>query len=161
MNSDIFPSRFALENVQGIFQNTTLNVYPGLNTGAAVANFLNTERSDVWTILDELVEIFLQSNSNVYTNLNVVITTLEGTVAYDSSSQTNTYADFLTKTINENHNTRSFVINALLGKEGTGYCLKFNSTQNKYTGYNATRIGPSPEFPIGCAIVYYTTDNSN
>jgi hypothetical protein len=44
MNSDIFPSRFALENVQGIFQNTTLNVYPGLNAGAAVANFLH-----LWT----------------------------------------------------------------------------------------------------------------
>ena len=52
----------------------------------------------------------------------LVCTLPDGTVWYDSSSSKNTYADFLTNTVNtSNHNTRSAYLQAILNENGIGF----------------------------------------
>jgi len=53
----------------------------------------------------------------------------------------NTYANFLAKAINENHNTRAAVISAQLFKCGYGVERKFSTSTSSFETYFAARLG--------------------
>ncbi|MEQ1639067.1 MAG: hypothetical protein ABL903_20585 [Methylococcales bacterium] len=72
----------------------------------------------------------------------IVITTPDGIVVYDSSKGTaNTYANFVAKTINENHNSRIAILNAQLYECGLGVETKYSSTDKTTEDYVAARLG--------------------
>jgi len=82
------------------------------------------------------------------------------TVAYDSSKgASNTYANFLSKTISENVNTCSCVLQALLGSSGIGNEINFSMTLNQNTSYISDRMGASASNPIGIVTLYHTEDS--
>lgn len=75
------------------------------------------------------------------TGLRVLITLPDGTVVYDSSRpERNTYANFLAKTVNENHNTRPEIMMAQLSLDGIGVAQRYSSSVNALQTYVALRV---------------------
>ena len=77
-----------------------------------------------------------------------MITLSDGTVAYDTS-KANTYAKYVAKTINENHNSRVSILQALLGSSGVGLETKYSTTSTHLTNYFSQRVGPSVADSMG------------
>jgi len=75
------------------------------------------------------------------TNGRLLIALPDGTVVVDTSKANNTYANFLAKAINENHNTRAAVISAQLFKCGYGVERKFSTSTSSFETYFAARLG--------------------
>lgn len=71
----------------------------------------------------------------------VVITLPDGTVVVDTGKPNNTYADYLAKAINENHNSRAAIMEAQMFPCGLGVETKFSSTDLSLEKYVARRIG--------------------
>jgi len=72
----------------------------------------------------------------------LVITEQDGTVVIDTFASTNnTRANWRTKTINENHNSRLAILNSQLFQDGTGYETKLSTTTNTVQMYVAIRGG--------------------
>lgn len=82
-----------------------------------------------------------------YPDLRVLISLQDGTVIYDSAAPVgtgpgeNSYANFLAKSINENHNTRVAILDAQLGPLGLGYETKYSTTTTQEEAYVALRLG--------------------
>ncbi len=72
----------------------------------------------------------------------IVVTLPDGTVVVDTSKKTlNTYANFLAKKINENHNTRVSIFDAQAFECGVGVETKRSSTDGVVESYVAKRLG--------------------
>jgi hypothetical protein len=96
-------------------------------------------------------------------NEDILVALDDGTVIYDSG-KTNTFASYITKTINENHNTRPEILNATLSSSGTGYSRRYSSSAKAIRQYYAVRVGGSPQSNIGTiriALQEYDTTLSN
>lgn len=121
--------------------------------GAAVYDFLDASTdSDLWGIMAGLINSWVTSNPLQANNLRIVITLSDGTVAYDTSKTdtgNNTYAKYTTKTINENHNSRVAILQALLGSSGVGFETKYSTSSTQMTNYFAQRVGPSVADSMG------------
>jgi hypothetical protein len=107
----------------------------------------------LWTIMDSSIKAWISNNISGK-NLNavglrVLIALADGTVCYDSDSKTNTYSNFLSKTINENHNSRIAILQAILSNNGVGFETKLSTTTNTVTTYLAQRIWPSNGLAMG------------
>ena len=91
--------------------------------------------------LNELLNIFditLGSQSP-----RLVVTETDGTVIYDTAAgDRNTYQNWKSKTINENHNTRVAIMTAQMFDCGVGYETKYSSTVGTNQNYVAIRAGP-------------------
>jgi hypothetical protein len=75
-------------------------------------------------------------------NGRVVITLPDGTVVVDTSrGAANTYANFVAKTINENHNSRIAILDAQLFECGIGVETRRSSTTGAVENYVARRLG--------------------
>lgn len=70
----------------------------------------------------------------------VVITLPDGTVVVDTNT-TNTWASFMAKTINENHNSRVAIFNAQDRQTGVGYEEKYSTSTQCREKYVAIRLG--------------------
>ena len=80
----------------------------------------------------------------------ILCTLADGTVFYDSGSKVqNSYANFSSKTINENHQSRSAILKAVLSEDGVGWEAKFSTSTNSYEEYVAMRIGMSQTDAMG------------
>ena len=80
--------------------------------------------------------------TTIFSGKRIVVTEQDGTVVLDSfAGVNNTRANWRTKTINENHNSRIAVLNAQLFKDGTGYETKLSTTTNTTQMYVAIRGG--------------------
>jgi hypothetical protein len=72
----------------------------------------------------------------------VVVTLPDGTVVVDTAKTTlNTYANFLAKKINENHNSRIAILDSQLFECGVGVETKRSTTDNVVESYVARRLG--------------------
>ena len=90
----------------------------------------------------------VSSYTNAHSGLRALITLADGTVLMDTSKgSNNTFNNFDNKTINENHNSRSAMLQALLGKSGEGFEEKFSTSTNQTERYQAIKTGASPQRP--------------
>jgi hypothetical protein len=111
--------------------------------GAAVYDFLDASTdSSLWSTMSTLIDSWVSNNPLNASDLRIVITLSDGTVAYDTG-KTNTYAKYVAKTINENHNSRVSILQALLGSSGVGFEAKYSTTSTHMTNYFAQRVGSS------------------
>lgn len=104
--------------------------------------------------------VILESNPATEGGLYRLLAVLpDGTVWYDSQrnisstpTNSNTYANFLNKTIGDNHNSRSAFLQALLSDDGNGYEEKTASVTS-FNGARETRItvrlGPNKNNVVG------------
>jgi len=71
----------------------------------------------------------------------VVLTVPDGTVLLDTSKGNNSYANFVAKAINENHNSRLAILQAQEYPCGVAIETKFSTTDNTNESYLAVRAG--------------------
>ena len=72
----------------------------------------------------------------------VVVTLADGTVVVDTAKGVlNTYANYIAKKINENHNSRIAILDAQLYECGVGLETKRSTTDNAIESYVAKRLG--------------------
>ena len=71
----------------------------------------------------------------------VVVTLPDGTVVVDTSKANNSYANFLAKAINENHNSRVAIFSAQQYPCGVGLETKLSTTDATVESYIAVRGG--------------------
>ena len=117
--------------------------------GTAVYDFLDASTdSTLWSNMSTLIDSWVSSNIPQTNDLRIVITLSDGTVAYDTN-KANTYAKYTTKTINENHNSRVAILQALLGSSGVGFETKYSTSNTHLTNYFAQRVGPSVADSMG------------
>jgi hypothetical protein len=92
------------------------------------------------------------TNSGSLNSLRVTIVLPDGRVSYDSGKSTNSYTNIALNAVNENHNTRSHVMNALLSNTGVAFQIKYSNSVNIKQHYVAVRQG-SQQDPLGTIIV--------
>ena len=103
--------------------------------------------------LDLLVENCLKEiNSQInIEKVRILCTLPDGAVFYDSSKgDKNTYLNFKSKSINENHNTSFVFFEAI--KNDESYETKYSTSESVLQSreyYYAVRIGTSPENSVG------------
>jgi hypothetical protein len=85
----------------------------------------------------------------ILTGLRVMVTLADGNVAYDTA-KSNSFSNFLAKSINENHNSRVSIMSALLGNLGMRYEVKYSTTDSYKEAYHDQRMGPSSHNTLGC-----------
>jgi hypothetical protein len=71
----------------------------------------------------------------------VVVTLPDGTVVVDTASSANSYANFIAKTVNENHNSRVAVFATQLYPCGIGLERKLSTSTGEIESYLALRLG--------------------
>jgi hypothetical protein len=131
----------------------------------AIAAFLNEpygeEGEARWL---EAVEALISFNNDCSSviqpkdAISTVIGTLpDGTVWYYTVSDKNTYENFLTKTIKENHNTRAAFMQAINNATGFGFETKISSSlkENKVESRSVMRLGATSSNIIGCIGLAY------
>jgi len=116
--------------------------------GNYITLFVNAPSSLLWGAMDLAITAWITGNSNAF-GLRVGVTLPDGTVCYDSHSDTNTYNDFENRTIGENHNSRIAILQALLSNNGVGFETKISTTTQTATAYLAQRIWPSNGVAMG------------
>jgi hypothetical protein len=83
---------------------------------------------------------------NLDSTSRILATLSDGTVWYDSSKgDMNTYANFKSKSINENHASRYSIRQAMDSYEGVGWESKYSTSNNNFENYYAVRGGDSPQ----------------
>lgn len=82
-----------------------------------------------------------QSLATSITNGRVLLALPDGTVVLDTSRTNNTYANFLAKAINENHNSRVAIVVAQEYPCGLGLESKLSSSTGQNEAYFALRAG--------------------
>lgn len=126
-----------------------------------ISEFLNNPTNETaWDNMNTGIIKFLTNYSPLLYGLRVLITLADGEVAYDSASDNNTFANYQSGALGDNHNTRVCIMVALLGNSGVGYEEKYSSTTGKHENYSAIRMGLSTAKPLGCARVSVDTINS-
>jgi hypothetical protein len=124
-----------------------------LNQVAAnsIFNFTNTPTSESWTTMHGLIAQWISTNTFNANGLRVLVALADGTVCYDSAKgdDLNKFSNFNTKSINENHNTRVAILQALLSNNGVGFETKLSTTTNVVTNYLAQRIWVTNGRPMG------------
>ena len=120
----------------------------------AVLDFLNEPNNNLK--YDNAIEQLFIMKNNIDKNviniqrsqIRILCTMPDGQVWCDTSKGTkNTYENFKSKTINENHNTRIAVFEAL--QNSTGKEIKFSTSTGFKEEYYANSIVDSPFIPLG------------
>lgn len=108
--------------------------------------------------------LYAFANAVVPTGFRVIVTESDGTIAYDSSksASANKFSNIgriALKTgsttdsayvINENHNTRPEILQALQSEAGTGSSLRYSKTVEAALQYSVLRVGNAFNVPVGC-----------
>jgi len=94
---------------------------------------------------DNLTQIYppMAGASRTSHKLRFLVTSDDGTVVADSSKSNNTFANYNSKSINENHHSRPEMLVALLSNSGVGYSERYSSSVSANLVYLASRIGTS------------------
>ena len=124
--------------------------------GTSITQFLTEQTETNWKRMRLGINDFLVNGQGGIvqnlTGLRVLVTVSDGTVAYDSSkntNNTNTFNNFKVGSINENHNTRPGFMAAILSNQGNGYEVKQSRSTLKKEAGRIQRIGSSTE-TLGC-----------
>jgi hypothetical protein len=169
MSAENFPAETSLVYLLNDCLNTAIpanpnnnileNVYPNLST--ALGSFLKSLTNSDWLYVDAGIKAFLiDSSNNIYPGLRVLVSDSDGTVAYDSSKGiNNTFANYGKKAINENHNTRVAISQALVLPSGVEVEAKFSNSVGTKQVYIAKRVGLDKRFSLGCIRVSYNVIN--
>lgn len=124
----------------------------GLPDGAAqmvYAGLCSSLNNFVDTIADST-----KHNLGVISKPRVMVVMADGNVFYDSSKDDmNTYNNFITSNLGQNHGTRGYIQRAFLSRDGTGTETKWSFTTQGLESYYAVRFGRSDTGVIG-AIVF-------
>lgn len=118
--------------------------YDTLNTiltPAKVTSFRNklnavTNQATYSTLLTEA-----NATAALLADGRIVVTLPDGTVVVDTSKTNNTYANYIAKAINENHNTRVAILDAQIYDCGVGLETKTSSSTGVEEIYVAKRLG--------------------
>jgi len=106
------------------------------------------------------IELFLLNGFDNITGSNprILMTNADGTVALDTGKNNNSFANYLKKDINENHNSRLSIIRALQG-ENDGICFetKLSSSIRSVQTYMSVRVGGSTEDAAGVVRLSYVS----
>ena len=143
-----------LKNTIEIKLKTNLYNKPGL-VRPLLAFLTNTKSEDLYkqmkNAMDRVVADTTQAAVNSGGSKSRLLCTLaDGTVFYDSGSKVeNSYANFRSKSINENHQSRAAIQKAILSEDGLGWEAKFSTSTNSYEQYVAMRIGMSQQDAMG------------
>ena len=110
-------------------------------TPAKVTSFRNklnavTNQATYGTLLTEA-----NATATLIANGRVVVTLPDGTVVVDTSKANNTYADYIAKAINENHNSRIAILDAQIYDCGVGLETKTSTSTGVVEVYLAKRLG--------------------
>lgn len=117
--------------------------------GNAAWTFLKTETALTYDIAYLAIKAWVGDNAANNTGLRVVLTLSDGTVAIDTSKSNNSFVNYQSKSINENHNSRLAIFTALASNAGTGQETKYSTTTRVQTYNYAQRMGLSPEESVG------------
>jgi len=124
--------------------------------GTIVTQFLLDPIEKNWLRMHYAIQHFLINGEGgsvqLLAGLRVLVSLADGLVAYDSK-KTNSWSNFLAKSINENHNSRLAIMSALLGNSGNAYELRYSTSDGYKEAYNAQRMGPSVQNALGCVRV--------
>lgn len=95
----------------------------------------------------------------IITKFRILVTISDGTVFFDSSKgASNTYSNFLAKTINENHATRKYIQQSMHSKDGIGYESKWSSSTQAVDTYYSVRYGFSTSGILGIIAFSYSNN---
>ena len=100
----------------------------------------------------------LNYDLGVINKFRILVAIADGNVLYDSSKSNNTYENFLSKSINENHATRKSVQQAIHSKDGIGYETKWSSSTQTIDTYYAVRYGFSTTGILGVIVFSYSNN---
>lgn len=120
-------------------------LYKGIldyNLELQLKNVLESSTSSVYDSFYALVLTVFKLNPLPVDGLRLVVTEPDGTVVVDTALTTaNTFSNWKTKSINENHNTRIAIIDAQTLEGGVGYETKHSTTLDLNQYYVAIRGG--------------------
>lgn len=116
--------------------------------------FLSSESNSDWNVAANILSALVNKcNTVAYpqgTSYRVVATLTDGTVWFDSSKgASNTYANFKSKSINENHNTRRPFMEVLLSDKNFSYEAKNSTSTGLYEERVVMRVGANMFEPLG------------
>jgi hypothetical protein len=115
-----------------------------------VNNFLTEITQANWDLMDAALKVAIPAVLQP-SGIRLLITVADGAVAYDSSRPTrNTWQNFVDRAINDNHNTRPEILQALLATSGVGSANRYSTSVRKVDLNLATRFGLSVTYPLGC-----------
>lgn len=127
-----------------------------------VSNPIEANFISMTTTLNSFVSYYYTNTQPNFTSIRVLISDSDGTVAYDSNvyigptlktpSQVpviSSFANYTSKVINENHNTRAAIMTALISNGGVGTEQRWSTSTNNFTQYLAVRIGINSETSYG------------
>ena len=133
---------------------------------AAIAFLLSqTNVSPTFLYTNMVTTIFSWLNGpspNTYTGTTVPIPGLriqvidaDGSVAMDTYKGIldNTYDNYINNLINENQNTRTYNIGAIMSNTGTFIQTKYSRTVNSTQMYLAIREGFGSDYPVGNVVI--------
>jgi hypothetical protein len=111
----------------------------------ALAPHLNNLNTQLAATIDQPTYAILlaeaQATANGIANGRILISLPDGTVLIDTSKANNTYANFVAKAINENHNSRVAIFMAQEFPCGAGLERKFSTSTGQTETYLAVRSG--------------------
>ena len=122
-------------------------------------NFLQSEDQATYANALAAVQSWVTQNAANINGLRVVLTLADGTVAVDTSKNNNSFSNFQSKIINENHNSRIAILCSLLSNSGISLETKFSTTTRSKSYDIAQRMGQSPEESIGCLRISISLGN--
>lgn len=137
---------------------------------SGLATFTNNDISEIAKLYDLLVANLYKFIDNIKGNsapnlklpagiptFRIVIALADGTVFFDSfrRKDQNTYQNFLSKTINENHASRVYIRHAI--DHGMAIESKWSSTTKAVETYYSQRIGFDEKYSIGAIAFAYST----
>jgi hypothetical protein len=125
---------------------TKLLVQPYNALRALIAPHVATIKTKLDAIHNQATYATLLAEANADAALTpkgrVTVTLSDGTVVVDTSKGAlNTFANYIAKKINENHNSRIAILDAQLYECGVGLETKRSTTDNAIESYVAIRLG--------------------
>jgi hypothetical protein len=108
---------------------------------------LNVNNTTLYDAMVVSMNTFCATN-----NVRGLVTLPDGTVMYDTNKRANnTVANAISKTINENHNTRIVLQKANLGAPGQyQFEGKYSTTDGQFESYVAVALGSDGTTSFGC-----------
>ena len=101
-------------------------------------------------ILQDFVNISQKDDHDISHIYRIVATIPDGTIWYDSSKgEKNTWENFQSKTINENHNSRACIMEVLLNNNRSSFEMKYSSTTKTNEYRVSFRLGDNRYYPLG------------
>lgn len=132
----------------------SLSTYILSNAGDAIIAFQTTPSSTNWTTMFNAINTAKLNYTGPGSTKSpqITVTMADGTVAYWSSSSTNTYAAFQTGTVSSNRNSTAYAMTALLSVAGVGYetfVSTLNGSSYPTIAVKYVRTGFSSTNPLG------------